>query len=150
MSASVSYSYDREVAIVRAQDHYTPDDLVEAVIAALEDPERPLVRGLLIDLRDSRSFNSRTERDVVDVHRFFETRREHFGGRVGLVPPHRAPARLLNLVSELAEDSGFDAYVFHDAREAREWLRRGAKPADRAEARRVHSTGECAPSPPPA
>lgn len=149
MSVSVSYSYDREVAIVRAQDHYSPAELVETVSAALDDPERPLVRGLLLDLRDSRSFAGRSERDVIDVHRFMATRREHYGGRVGLVPPHRAPTRLLNLVSELAEDSGIDAYVFHDAREAREWLRRAARETIRAEARPVHSTGECAPTPPP-
>lgn len=150
MSVSVSYSYDREVAIVRAQDHYSPAELVETVSAALDDPERPLVRGLLLDLRDSRSFHGRTEHDVVNVHAFMERRREHYGGRVGLVPPHRAPARLLTLVSELAEGSGIAAFVFRDAREAREWLRRGARNPDRAEARPVHSTGECAPTPPPA
>jgi hypothetical protein len=148
MSASVSYSYDREVAIVRAQDHYSLSDLVAIVCAALDDPERPAVRGLLIDLRDSRSFHQRTARDIAHVRDFMESRREHFGARVGLLPPHRAPSGLLKLVSAASEDAGIVTFLFRDVREAREWLRRGTPASPAPAARRTRPPTESSPPPP--
>lgn len=148
MSASVSYSYDREVAIVRAQDHYSLSDLVAIVRAALDDPERPAVRGLLIDLRDSRSFHHRTEGDVAHVCEFMESRREHFGARVGLLPPNRAPSRLLNLLSEASEDAGIVTFLFREIREAREWLRRGTPASPAPAARRTRPPSESSPPSP--
>ena len=124
MSPMVTYSFDREVAVVRAQDHYSPADLVETMSAALDDPARPAARGLLLDFRESRSFQGRTAEDVEGVSRFIEDRRARFGARLGLVPPDGSPPRLLQLVSALAEDGGIVAHVFRDPRAAREWLRR--------------------------
>lgn len=124
MSPPVTYCFDREIAVVRAQDHYSPADLVETVNAALDDPERPAVRGLLLDLRESRSFHGRTPADVEGISRFIEDRRACFGARLGFIPPDRSPARLVQLVSALAEAGGIVAYVFRHPHEARDWLRR--------------------------
>jgi hypothetical protein len=134
MIPTVTYRFNQTIAIIRASDRYTATELAEAVATALDDAVHRPLRGIVFDLRDSRSFAARSEADVDQLTSFMQERREGFAGRIGVVPPEHVSARVIQLVSGQFADRGIAAYVFRELSTACAWLRRRPGRADRSEA----------------
>ncbi|HET9002433.1 MAG TPA: hypothetical protein VFN39_00405 [Gemmatimonadaceae bacterium] len=103
---------------------YTPADLRAAIGAALADPDRPQLVGLVADLRCSEALATRTLGDATAIMGFFAYHAPSFGNRMAMVAPEAGDDTLLHMASVDLRTSGVDATTFRDIGEAEAWIRR--------------------------
>ena len=110
--------------MLRMVGTYSPADLRAAIGAALAEPSRPPLTGLIADLRYSASIATRTLGDSTAIIGFLAYHASSFGNRIALVAPEVGDDTLLRMSSVDLRTGGVDAIAFHDMGEARAWIRR--------------------------
>lgn len=120
----VSCEFEGSVLVLRMVGTYSPADLRAALGAALEEPGRPRLSGLIADLRYSESVATRTLGDSTAIVGFLAYHASSFGNRIALVAPIAGDDTLLHMASVDLRTGGVDAVTFQDMGEARAWIRR--------------------------
>lgn len=120
----VTYEFDGSTVALRLGGLYETSDIRAALIAALDDPKRPEITGMLFDIRGSRSIAGRTADDVRVMAQCLGSYAARFGRRLALVADSDAAFGLMRLGAIDVEQRGVDSRVFRDAVEAEAWLRR--------------------------
>lgn len=124
MRMPLSWEFEDSVLMLRMAGTYTPADLRAAISAALAEPDRPQLIGLVADLRYSEALATRTLGDSTAIMGFFAYHAPSFGHRMALVAPVVGHDTLLRMASVDLRTSGIDATTFADIDEARAWIRR--------------------------
>lgn len=120
----LSWEFEDSVLMLRMAGTYTPADLRAAIGAALADPDRPQLVGLVADLRCSEALATRTLGDATAIMGFFAYHAPSFGNRMAMVAPEAGDDTLLHMASVDLRTSGVDATTFRDIGEAEAWIRR--------------------------
>jgi len=120
----VSYAFRDEVLELRASGTYPADEVAQAVRRALADPNRPALRALLYDVRESSVVGGRTTPEVRQAVAFFEGLGQQVGQRVALLATTDVAYGVMRMVAAWAEARNIDAAVFRDADEAFAWASR--------------------------
>jgi hypothetical protein len=120
----VSCEIEGSVLMLRMVGTYSPADLRAAIGAALAEPHRPQLIGLIADLRYSEALATRTLGDSTAIIGFLAYHASSFGNRIALVAPEVGDDTLLRMASVDLRTGGVDAITFRDMGEARAWIRR--------------------------
>ena len=121
---SLSWEFEGSVLTLRMAGTYSPADLRAAIGAALAEPDRPKLIGLIADLRYSEALATRTLGDSTAIMGFFAYHAPSFGYRMALVAPEVGDDTLVRMASVDLQTSGVDAATFRDIGEAETWIRR--------------------------
>ena len=120
----VTYSFAGEVLEISAVGAYPTADVTRTFRDAISDPERPILRALLYDVRESTVIGSRSTPDVQAAISFFESLAPHIGRRVALLASSDAGYGVMRMVAGWAAAAGLEAEVFRDRDAALEWASR--------------------------
>lgn len=120
----VSCEFEGSVLMLRMVGTYSPADLRAALGAALAEPGRPQLTGLIADLRYSEAIATRTLGDSTAIIGFLAYHSPSLGNRIALVTPESGDDTLLHMASVDLRTGGVDAVTFRDLGEARAWIRR--------------------------
>lgn len=120
----VTYEYVGEVLEVRASGTYAAPDVQKVFGAAIADPNRPALRALMYDARESAVIASRSTNDVRQAVAFFRELGPHIGMRLALLATSDAVYGVMRMVVGWAEAADIDAVVFRDRAEALAWAAR--------------------------
>jgi len=120
----VTYSFREHVLEVQAVGNYAPVEVEQAFRAALADPNRPMLRAALYDVRASNEIAARTTPEVREAVAFFESLSEKVGRRVALLATSDVGYGVMRMVAAWAEARNLEAAVFRDANEAFAWASR--------------------------
>ena len=118
----VTYHFDGCTVALRMTGLYETADVRAAFLAALAEPDRPEVAGLLFDVRGSQSLARRTADQVRTMAQFIASHADRFGRRLALVADNDVAFGLMRLASVGVEQHGVEASVFRDVAEAERWL----------------------------
>jgi hypothetical protein len=119
----VTYSFPGDILEISAVGTYLPDDVTRAFREAIADPDRPTLRALLYDVRESAVVGSRSTPDVQAAIAFFQSLGPHIGGRVALLASSDTAYGVMRMAAGWAEAAGLEAAVFRDRSSALEWAR---------------------------
>lgn len=119
----VSCVFEGSVLVLHLVGTYTPAELRAAIAAALGDPDRPRLSGLIADLRFSESIARRTLGEVTAIVGFLAYHGSSFANRIALVVPENSHDTLVVMASADLRTGGIDAATFHDIVTARAWIR---------------------------
>lgn len=120
----VSCEFEGSVLVLRMVGTYSPADMRAALGAALAEPNRPQLTGLIADLRFSESIATRTLGDSTAIIGFLAYHAAALGNRIALVAPETGDDTLVSMASVDLRTGGVDAVSLHDIGEARAWIRR--------------------------
>ena len=120
----VSYAFRGDVLELRASGTYAPDEVATAFERALADPDRPVLRALLYDVRESNVVGGRSTPEVRQAVAFFESLGQQVGQRVALLVTTDVAYGVMRMVAAWADAREIDASVFRDADEALAWASR--------------------------
>jgi hypothetical protein len=120
----VSYAFRGDVLELRASGTYAPGEVAQAFERALADPDRPVLRALLYDVRESSVVGGRSTPEVRQAVAFFESLGQQVGQRVALLATTDVAYGVMRMVAAWAEARDIDASVFRDADEAFAWASR--------------------------
>ena len=120
----VTYSFAGDVLEIAAVGEYPTDEVTRAFRDAISDPNRPAIRALLYDGRESAMLGSRSTPDVQAAISFFQSLAPYIGGRVALVASSDAAYGVMRMAAGWAAAAGVEAEVFRDRTPALEWARR--------------------------
>lgn len=124
LAMPVNYEFDGRTVVLRLGGLYDTSDIRAALIAALDDPARPEITGMLFDIRGSRSIAARTADEVRVMAQFLANHAARFGRRLALLADSDAAFGLMRLGAVDIEQRGVDSRAFRDASEADAWLKR--------------------------
>lgn len=120
----VSCEVDGGILMLRMVGTYSPADVRAVLGAALAEPDRPQLSGLIADLRYSEALATRTLGDSTAIIGFLAYHASSIGNRIALVAPERGDDTLLVMASVDLRTGGIDAVAFRDMGEAQVWIRR--------------------------
>jgi len=120
----VSCEIEGSVLLLHLVGTYSPGELRAAVGAALADPDRPRLTGLISDLRFSESVATRTLGDMTSIVGFLAYHASSFGNRIALLVPENSDDTIVHMATVDLQTGGVDAASFRDISEARAWMRR--------------------------
>ena len=120
----VSCEFEGSVLLLHLVGTYSPAEFRAAVAAALADPDRPRLTGLIADLRFSESVATRTLGDSTSIVGFLAYHAPSFGNRIALVVPENSDDTIVHMATVDFQTGGIDAASFRDISEARAWIRR--------------------------
>ena len=120
----VSCEFDGSVLLLHLVGTYSPAELRAAVGAALAEPNRPRLTGLIADLRFSESIATRTLGDATAIIGFLAYHAPALGNRIALVVPENSGDILVRMATVDLLTAGIDAVAFRDMGEAKAWFRR--------------------------
>jgi len=120
----VSCEFEGSVLLLHLVGTYSPAELRAAVGAALADPARPSLTGLISDLRFSESVATRTLGDMTSIVGFLAYHAASFGNRIALVVPENSDETIVQMATVDLQTGGVDAASFRDISEARAWMKR--------------------------
>ena len=118
----VSYAFNGRVFRLNCIGEYTNEELRNAYVAALEDPEFPPSAVFLMDVTRSKSLARRPPQDIRDTAGFLGPRASKFGKRCAIVAPIDLYYGLMRMASVFGEEFGVETVVFRTEEEALEWL----------------------------
>ena len=119
----VSCEFQGSVLLLHLVGTYSPAELRAAVAAALADPDRPRLTGLISDLRFSESVATRTLGDMTSIVGFLAYHAASFGNRIALLIPENSDATIVRMATVDLQTAGIAAASFEDISEARAWIR---------------------------
>ena len=122
----VTYEILDTTIALRMTGVYDTADIRSALVAAIADPERPEITGMLFDVRRSQSIAGRSADEVRAMALFLAANAHHYGRRIALVASTDAAFGLMRLGAVGVEQYGVDSRVFRDVGEADAWLRHPA------------------------
>ena len=120
----VSCEFEGSVLLLHLVGTYSPAELRAAVGAALAEPDRPRLTGLISDLRFSESVATRTLGDMTAIVGFLAYHAPSFGNRIALLVPENSDDTIVHMATVDLQTGGVDAASFRDISEARAWMRR--------------------------
>ena len=120
----VTYRFAGDVLDISAVGSYEPDEVTRAFRDAIADADRPPLRALLYDVRESAVIATRSTPDVQAAITFFQSLGPYIGGRVALLAAADAGYGVMRMVSGWAEAAGLEAQVFRDRDAALDWASR--------------------------
>ena len=120
----VSWEFDGSVLLLHMVGTYSPAELRAAISAALAEPNRPRITGLISDLRFSESIATRTLGDATAIIGFLAYHAPALGNRIALVVPENSDDTLVRMATVDLLTAGVDAVSLRDMGEARAWFRR--------------------------
>lgn len=101
---------------------YTPQEIKDALLFALDDPSLPAEISLLMDATQSTVLGQRSANELRDMARFLAGLSGRFGGRLGMVAESQLHYGLLRMAEAYSEAGGMAARVFLTIEEAVDWL----------------------------
>lgn len=122
----VTYEIAGTTITLRMTGIYDTADIRAALGAAIAEPARTEITGLLFDVRRSMSLVGRSADEVRAMARFLAANADHYGRRLAIIADTDAAFGLMRLGAVGVEESGVESQVFRDAREAEAWLRQPA------------------------
>lgn len=120
----VTYSFAGEVLEISAVGAYPTGEVARVFRDAIADPNRPPLRALLYDVRESTVIGSRSTPDVQAAITFFQSLAPYIGRRVALLATSDAAYGVMRMVAGWAAAAAVDAQVFRDRDDALEWASR--------------------------
>jgi len=121
----VTYSIEDGILIVVPSGTYATQEVVQAFMAALKEPECPREFGLLLDVTQSESLASRPAGDIRMVAEMLGPYAQRVRSRVAVVAAKDVHFGLSQMGAVDSRGVGVDAKVFRTRAEAIEWLRAG-------------------------
>lgn len=119
----VSCEFEGSVLVLHLVGTYTPAEMRASVAAALSEPDRPRLSGLIADLRFSESIATRTLGDITAIVGFLAYHGPTYSNRIALVVPENSHDTLVLMATTDLQTGGIDAATFHDIVAARAWIR---------------------------
>ena len=120
----VSCELEGSVLLLHLVGTYSPAELRAALGAALAEPDRPRITGMMVDLRFSESIATRTLGDATAIIAFFAYHAAALGNRIALVLPENSNDTIVRMAAVDLRTAGIDAVSFCDISEARAWFLR--------------------------
>jgi hypothetical protein len=118
----VSYTFDDRIIVVHLVGHYSSGEMLETVVASLNDPELPRNPMLMLDLRASQSMPERSAEEVRSRARDLAVHGAGFGHRIAMIAPTDLAYGMMRIASAAAAAGGLFTKVFRDFEAARAWL----------------------------
>jgi hypothetical protein len=118
----VTYAFEDDVLALRLAGVYAIAEIRAALLAALAEPDRRPIAGLLLDFRKSVSVATRTLGEMTASTGFLAYHAAHFGSRVAMLVATDAEDTLMRMATVDLGTAGLAASVFSDPHEARRWL----------------------------
>ncbi|MFL5561725.1 MAG: hypothetical protein ACJ79K_09650 [Gemmatimonadaceae bacterium] len=116
----LSFAFHAGIVTVRLGGTYPIEDGKAALVAVLPDPD--VVRGTLVDLRDSHAFETRSPAELESVGEFLGDLRALLGERVALLVQTDVAYGHARAISAWAAVDGTPVEVFRSERNALAWL----------------------------
>jgi hypothetical protein len=116
----LSFGFHAGIVTVRLGGTYPIEDGKAALLAVLPDPD--VVRGTLVDLRDSHAFETRSPAELESVGEFLGDLHELLGARVALLVRTDVAYGHGRTISAWAAVEGTPVEVFRSERNALAWL----------------------------
>ena len=120
----IHYHFVDDVLVGRAIGTYPLGHLGEVLRAAVTDPDRPELRGALLDVRASAVVSLRTTQQLRDSALLIASMSRWFGRRVALLAESDVQFGVMRMVSAWAENAGTEVAVFRNEAEAFDWVSR--------------------------
>jgi hypothetical protein len=120
----VSCELEGSVLLLHLTGTYSLGEMRASVAAALADPDRPRLTGLISDLRFSESIATRTLGDMTAIVGFLAYHASSLGNRIALLVPENSDVTLVKMAVVDLQTGGIDAASFRDIDDARAWLKR--------------------------
>lgn len=127
---AVEYAFHEGVLTIAAVGVYEPRDLVQAFLAALNDPACPRPVALMYDVSRSESLATRSTDEIRKMADFIASYADRIGGRLAVVAPTDVHFGLSRIGAARSEGVGVDAQVFRTAAEAHQWLTGSTRTAE--------------------
>jgi hypothetical protein len=118
----VTYTLRSGLMILKPAGEYAPNDLVAGFHAGMEDPACPNPVALLIDMRESQSFATRSVAEIRGAAEYIGAYAPRVGGRVAVLVGSDVQFGLARMGSVFSEGVGVEAEVFRDEIRALAWL----------------------------
>jgi len=118
----VSYDFDGTILILWMVGSYAPADIRAALAHALAQPERPVVTGVVGDLRHSESITTRTLGEITGIVGFLAYHAPSFGKRIALVVSDDAAHEVVRMGAVDLNIGGVQTGTFRCIDEARAWM----------------------------
>jgi hypothetical protein len=121
----VSYEFEDHILAVHLVGYYSVDDLKTVLTNAFEDPQRPVVSGMLFDLRDSESIVRRSFNDVMATVDFLARHSAAYGCRVAALTSTEVAYGIVRMGGIDLDNEAVEHREFRVAEDALAWLARG-------------------------
>ncbi|HEY6088435.1 MAG TPA: hypothetical protein VD771_01475 [Gemmatimonadaceae bacterium] len=121
----VNFEFTDAIIVLRMVDLYVPEDIQNALLRGLADPQTSGAIGLLFDVSRSKSLRARSSDDVVAMGYFLAQHAQAFARRVALVGFDDFPFGMMRMGRVTLEREGITCEVFREDTSARKWLLEG-------------------------
>ena len=118
----VRYTFSGNLFRVNLEGSYTPDEIMQAFMDALDDPLFPEDARFLLDVRKSSELSERSYNDIKTVAQFFAAHADRVSGRCAIVADKEVHYGLSRMGATFAEIKGARIEVFRDINEAILWI----------------------------
>ena len=118
----VTYTLRSGLLTVKPSGEYTPADFIAAFHAGIDDPDCPTPVALLLDMRESVSFASRSVAEIRGAAEHVGPYADRVGGRVAVLVGSDVQFGLARMGSVFTEGVGVVAEVFREEARALLWL----------------------------
>ena len=119
---AVEHSFREGVLTIAAVGVYEPRDLVQAFLAAMNDPACPRPVAMMFDVSRSESLATRSTGEIRKMAEFAGSYADRIGGRLAVVAASDVHFGLSRIGAARSESIGVDAQVFRTAADALKWL----------------------------
>lgn len=118
----VRYTFSGNLFRVNLEGSYTPEEIMETFMNALNDPLFPEDARFLLDVRKSSELSERSYSDIRSVAQFFAAHSDRVSGQCAIVADKEVHYGLSRMGATLAETSGARVEVFRDINAAILWI----------------------------
>ena len=131
----VTAHFESDVLVVTASGTHTLAESRSAILSALDAPGAPAARGLVFDIRKSKSAAGRSKLPIRAAVAFLDSIRERYLARYALVVSTNTALQTVRLTVLGLEQLDIDAHIAPTVEDAVEWaLRRPGPVKKRASA----------------
>lgn len=119
----VTYDFEGTILMLWMVGTYAPAEIRSAIARALAEPARPIVTGVVSDLRQSESVMTRSLGEITGIVGFLAYHASSFGNRIALVVSNDAAHEVVRMGEVDLGTGGVEARTFRCIDEARAWMR---------------------------
>jgi hypothetical protein len=113
---------EQDVLVIESNGAHTRQEMEAAVLGGIARPDASELKGVLVDLRNSRSILERSSKELHEAAAYYASHKDQIGGRVAIVAASDASYGLGRMASVTAEDLGLRVFVCRDLTQAWEFL----------------------------
>ncbi len=119
---AASYEIKQRFFILRLEDSYTMDDILNACEQAFRDPDFPDHALAIMDVRHSTVLKERRPEDLRFMAGKLAALSSRFGSRLALAAGNQLYYGMMRMAEVFSESSGMTARAFITIEEAEAWL----------------------------